>query len=81
MKPEEIVLDVLKVMEGIGGIPSNEDFYAEFDMRVKAAFGLADVSERSELLLDFLEWYWETYTKDMFHKDVVNMYIKSSNSR
>ncbi|MCH8067822.1 MAG: hypothetical protein IID16_00915 [Candidatus Marinimicrobia bacterium] len=40
---EEIIIDVLKGMKGIGGVPGNEEFYAEFEMRAKAALGLADV--------------------------------------
>ena len=33
----EIVKDIADGMIGIGGIPSNEEFYAEFDMRVRDA--------------------------------------------
>jgi len=39
----EIVKDIADGMYGIGGIPNNEEFYAEFDMRVKAALGIAPV--------------------------------------
>ena len=39
----EIVKDIADGMYGIGGIPNNEEFYAEFDTRVKAALGIADV--------------------------------------
>ena len=40
MTIEEKIIDVMKGMEGIGGIPSPEEYYVEFDMRVKAALGL-----------------------------------------
>ena len=33
----EIVKKIADGMIGIGGIPSNEEFYAEFDMRVRDA--------------------------------------------
>lgn len=46
----EIVKDIADGMIGIGGIPSNEEFYAEFDMRVRAALRIHDVVGRSEQL-------------------------------
>jgi len=46
----EIVKDIADGMIGIGGIPSNEEFYAEFDMRVRAALRIHDVVGCSELL-------------------------------
>lgn len=36
----EIVKDVADGMIGIGGVPSNEEFYVEFDMRIKAALNI-----------------------------------------
>jgi hypothetical protein len=39
----EIVKDIADGMYGIGGIPNNEEFYAEFDIRVKAALGITPV--------------------------------------
>ena len=42
---EQIVLEVLDGMVGIGGIPGNEDFCNEFDMRLRAAM---DVSQPDE---------------------------------
>lgn len=36
----ERVKDIADGMEGIGGIPSNEEFYAEFNMRVMAALNI-----------------------------------------
>jgi hypothetical protein len=47
----DIVKDIADGMIGIGGIPSNEDFYAEFDMRVREALRIHDVVGRSEQLL------------------------------
>lgn len=32
----KIVKDILKGMEGIGGIPTNQGFYEEFDFRLRA---------------------------------------------
>lgn len=46
----EIVKDIADGMIGIGGIPSNEEFYAEFDMRVRAALRIHDVVGRSKQL-------------------------------
>jgi len=40
MSFEEIIQDVLKGMEGIGGIPSKQEFYNEFDFRLRSAFGI-----------------------------------------
>ena len=37
----EKINDVLIGMIGIGGIPSNEEFYAEFDMRVRKALKIS----------------------------------------
>jgi hypothetical protein len=39
----DIVKDIADGMIGIGGIPSNEEFYAEFDMRVRAALRIHNV--------------------------------------
>jgi len=39
----EIVKDIADGMIGIGGIPNNPEFYAEFDMRVRSALGIHDV--------------------------------------
>ena len=39
---EQIVINVLNGMVGIGGIPGNKDFCDEFDMRLRAAM---DVSQ------------------------------------
>lgn len=47
----EIVKDIAEGMIGIGGIPSNEEFYAEFDMRVRAALRIHAVSGQSEQLV------------------------------
>lgn len=41
--PEEITQHVLDGMIGIGGCPSNEEFYAEFNGRLKRALSIADV--------------------------------------
>ena len=42
----EIVKDVADGMIGIGGMPTNEEFYAEFDMRIKAALGIKESENR-----------------------------------
>jgi hypothetical protein len=65
----EIVKDIADGMYGIGGIPNNEEFYVEFDMRVKAGLGIADVG-RSEHFPDYEEEikcphhtpYWGVYS-------------------
>ena len=66
MNTEEKILDVMKGMEGIGGVPTPSEYYAEFGMRVKAALGLVDsdfisnvsvsqlMSERMTWLLDYV---------------------------
>jgi hypothetical protein len=38
----EIVKDIADGMIGIGGIPSNESFYVEFDMRLRDALNIKD---------------------------------------
>lgn len=48
--PEEITQDVLDGMLGIGGCLSNEEFYAEFDDRLRRALSIANVVRRSEQL-------------------------------
>ena len=47
----DIVKDIADGMIGIGGIPSNEEFYAEFDMRVREALHIHGVVGRSEQLV------------------------------
>jgi hypothetical protein len=49
----DIVKDIADGMIGIGGIPSNEEFYAEFDMRVREALRIHDVVGQSEQLKAF----------------------------
>jgi hypothetical protein len=52
----DIVKDVADGMIGIGGIPTNEEFYAEFDFRVRVALRIGDVSgalRYSEREIDF----------------------------
>jgi hypothetical protein len=49
----DIVKDIADGMIGIGGIPSNEEFYAEFDMRVREALRIHDVVGPSEQLKAF----------------------------
>ncbi len=39
----EIVKDIADGMIGIGGVPTNEEFYAEFDFRLRAALSLGGV--------------------------------------
>jgi hypothetical protein len=54
--PEEKVNDILIGMIGIGGIPSNEDFYAEFDMRLREALGIEQLPEPSQPEDKLREW-------------------------
>ena len=49
--PLEITQDVLNGMIGIGGIPTNQEFYDEFNDRLKVALSLHNVSQQRELLL------------------------------
>lgn len=42
MNIKEKIEEVMKGMEGIGGVPTPSEYYAEFDMRVKSALGLVD---------------------------------------
>ena len=46
----EIVKDIADGMIGIGGVPTNEEFYAEFDFRLRAALSLGGVVGQSEQL-------------------------------
>lgn len=39
---EDKIKDVMRGMEGIGGVPTPPEYYAEFDLRVKAALGLVE---------------------------------------
>lgn len=59
----EIVKEIADGMIGIGGIPTNEEFYAEFDMRVRAALRIQYVvgqSEQLKALEDLKQWCFET---------------------
>lgn len=46
--PLEITQDVLNGMIGIGGVPTNQEFYDEFNDRLKAALSLHNVVGQSE---------------------------------
>jgi len=52
----EIVKEIADGMIGIGGIPSNEDFYAEFDMRIKAALRIHDVACSTVMIAVFCRY-------------------------
>lgn len=52
----EIAKDIADGMIGIGGIPGNEEFYQEFDRRVKAALNI-DISQTSDGYHTFAELY------------------------
>ena len=71
----EIVKDIADGMIGIGGIPNNHEFYAEFDMRVRAALRIHDVVEWSEQLLDFIQWRKQVAVNDLTDKEVVDFYL------
>ena len=45
----EIVKDIADSMDGIGGIPTNKEFYAEFDMRVKEALNIEEEGEEKRV--------------------------------
>lgn len=40
MNQIEIVKDIAEGMIGIGGIPNNQEFYAEFNSRLQASLGI-----------------------------------------
>ena len=42
----EIVKEVAEGMIGIGGVPSNKEFYDEFNMRIRAALNIPSVNTR-----------------------------------
>lgn len=73
MKPHKKVEAVLEEMEQIGGVPTPEEFYNEFDFRLRAKlFGGTSTSERELEKLtagafnerfDNLELYEEGYTE------------------
>ena len=48
--PLEITQYVLNGMIGIGGIPTNQEFYDEFNDRLKEALSVSDVVGQSEQL-------------------------------
>jgi hypothetical protein len=70
-----IIRDILNGMIGIGGVPSDSDFYNEFDMRLRAALNIEqeggessepDKDERREELINFMEWFRiEVCTEDL----------------
>lgn len=45
----EIVKDIANGMIGIGGVPSNKEFYAEFDMRVREVLAIPHWMPPTEL--------------------------------
>ena len=53
--PLKITQDVLNGMIGIGGIPTNQEFYDEFNDRLKSALSLHNVVGQSEQLFAFGE--------------------------
>jgi len=63
----EIVKDIADGMIGIGGIPSNEEFYAEFNMRVRAALRIHDVVVRSEQFICPCCGSDKTYKTEAYH--------------
>ncbi len=75
----EIVKDVAEGMYGIGGIPSNEEFYAEFDMRVRLALQIEGVAGQSEQLKAFNDWFQQN--GQLFEwgidESVIDYYLKS----
>jgi len=75
----EIVKDIADGMYGIGGLPNNEEFYAEFDMRVKSALGIHDVVGRSEQLVAFLKWVGDGYDFENNAEKIVKEYTDEGN--
>ncbi len=51
--PEEITQYVLDGMMGIGGCPNNEEFYAEFNDRLKRALSIAAVEQSEQLFCPY----------------------------
>ncbi|NRA77313.1 MAG: hypothetical protein HRU18_03810 [Pseudoalteromonas sp.] len=69
--PLEITQDVLNGMIGIGGIPTNQEFYDEFNDRLKAALSLHNVVGQSEQLINFTKEVIEMYEKyDIGDEDI-----------
>jgi hypothetical protein len=65
----DIIQDVLAGMVGIGGIPSNEEFYAEFDMRVREALGI-DPENRDLRAVDGLLPIRPDFSGEIFEENV-----------
>lgn len=77
--PLEITQDVLNGMIGIGGIPTNQEFYDEFNDRLKVALSLHNVSQQRKLLLDFLDNIGGLDYETKPFKQIVSEYLKSNN--
>ena len=74
----EIVKDIADGMIGIGGIPTNEEFYAEFDFRLRAALSLGGVVGQSEQLKAFADFLNNRLGEPMYSTQAqVNDYLKS----
>ena len=60
MDIRDVIKDVMKGMEGIGGVPTNEEYYAEFDERLRGALGLiknhGDIHHVSDC---HHSWWWK----------------------
>jgi len=80
MKKKKKVIDIVKGMEGIGGIPTDEEFLNEFEFRLKSlkkgqSLLIDSVSQQRELLVDFFtKRDGEVYACDEFD---IDEYIKN----
>ena len=74
----EIVKNIADEMIGIGGIPSNEEFYAEFDMRVREALRIHDVTRRSEQLRALLQKLLDENMCSVVGEELIEEALKGS---
>lgn len=52
---DDKIIGVLKGMWGIGGVPSAKEFWAEFEMRAKAALGLPNDEEFAQFVEELFQ--------------------------
>ena len=86
MTQKEIIQDILRGMEGIGGIPSNQEFYAEFDFRLRSALGIESENERlkaerDKILDEVKDEMVDKFDADPMVRRISNMVINEIKSR
>lgn len=65
----KLLLDINSDMAGIGGIPSNESYYAEFDMRLREALGLPpSAMEHPDAYQEYMKKEWLEYAGQAPHR-------------